>query len=181
MKNPMKFMAGALLATSATALCAQTMTAPTTTTKSTTTTQTPSMPSMTPAMPSTMTPPSTDPIAAAPAMPDSSATTTTATTTTTADPNAATALATPADLKVGALVFDAKGGEVGTIESAKGDTAVVSTGKARSELPLTSFGKNDKGLVVSLTKAELDAQAPAVKTTTKATTKTSTKVRRKKK
>ena len=40
------------------------------------------------------------------------------------------------------------------IVSANG--AIVSTGKARAEIPLTSFGKNDKGLVVSITKADLD-------------------------
>ena len=34
----------------------------------------------------------------------------------------------------------------------------MSTGKARAEIPLTSFGKSDKGLVVGITKAELDAQ-----------------------
>ncbi len=54
--------------------------------------------------------------------------------------------------------------------------AIVSTGKARAEIPLSSFGKNDKGLVVSMTKAELDAQAKAeTKTKTKTKTKTETK------
>ena len=41
-------------------------------------------------------------------------------------------------------------------------------------IPVSSFAKNDKGLVISMTKAELDAQAPAsTKTTTvkKTTTK----------
>ena len=57
----------------------------------------------------------------------------------------------------------------------KTDGAVVSTGKARAEIPLTSFGKNDKGLVVSVTKADLDAQAKTTTTTTKTKTKTKTK------
>jgi hypothetical protein len=35
----------------------------------------------------------------------------------------------------------------------------VNTGKARAEIPLTSFGKNDSGLVISVTKAEIEAKA----------------------
>ena len=37
----------------------------------------------------------------------------------------------------------------------------LGTGKARAEIPVASFGKNDKGLVVAITKAEIDAQATA--------------------
>jgi hypothetical protein len=52
----------------------------------------------------------------------------------------------------------------------------VNTGKARAEIPLTSFGKNEKGLVVSVTKADLDAKAKTeTKTETKTKTKTETK------
>jgi hypothetical protein len=36
---------------------------------------------------------------------------------------------------------------------------VVSTGKVRAKLPLTSFGKNNLGLVISLTQAQLEAAA----------------------
>jgi hypothetical protein len=65
--------------------------------------------------------------------------------------------ATAADVKAGVAVFDQKGGEVGKIESVSAKGAVVSTGKARAEVPVSSLGKNDKGLVISMTKAELEA------------------------
>lgn len=69
--------------------------------------------------------------------------------------------ATAADLSAGATVRDAQGGEVGTVESATATHAIVSTGTNRVQLPLGSFGKNSAGLVIGVTKAELDAQAAA--------------------
>jgi len=83
------------------------------------------------------------------------ATATTQTTTTQTQVTAATA----ADVKAGVKVFDQTGAEVGKIDSVKGDAAVVNTGKARAEIPLSSFGKNDSGLVISVTKAEIEAKA----------------------
>ena len=65
--------------------------------------------------------------------------------------------ATAADVKAGVAVFDQKGGEVGKVESVSAKGAVVSTGKARAEVPVSSLGKNDKGLVISMTRAELEA------------------------
>ena len=67
--------------------------------------------------------------------------------------------ATAADIKAGASVYDQTGALVGKVDSVDADGAIVNTGKARVEIPLSSFGKNDKGLVVSVTKADLDAQA----------------------
>jgi hypothetical protein len=86
----------------------------------------------------------------------------TTTTTTTTQPatdrtGAAVTTATAADVKAGVPVFDQKGGVVGKIESVSAKGAVVSTGKARAVIPVSSFGKNDKGLVMSMTKAELEA------------------------
>jgi hypothetical protein len=86
------------------------------------------------------------------------------TTTTTTEPatdakGAAVTAATEADFKAGVPVFDQKGGVVGKIEKVSAKGAVVSTGKARAEIPTASFGKNDKGLVMSMTKAELEAAA----------------------
>jgi len=86
------------------------------------------------------------------------------TTTTTTEPatdakGAAVTAATEADFKAGVPVFDQKGGVVGKVESVSAKGAVVSTGKARAEIPTASFGKNDKGLVMSMTKAELEAAA----------------------
>jgi len=71
----------------------------------------------------------------------------------------ATTPATAADLQTGATVHDTQGGTVGTIESADASGAVVNTGTARARLPLTSFARNDSGLVISLTKAQLEAAA----------------------
>jgi hypothetical protein len=92
------------------------------------------------------------------------ATTTTQTTTTETQVTAATA----DDIKKGASVYDQSGALVGKVDSVKADAAIVNTGKARAEIPIASFGKNDKGLVVSVTKADLDAQT---KTKVKAKTK----------
>jgi len=67
--------------------------------------------------------------------------------------------ATAADIKAGVSVYDQTGTLVGKVDSVGADGAIVNTGEARAEVPLSSFGKSDKGLVVSVTKAELDAQA----------------------
>jgi ribosomal protein S1 len=69
------------------------------------------------------------------------------------------AKATPADIKADVSVYDEAGDLVGKVVSVSSDGAVVNTGKVRAQIPLSSFGKNDKGLVVSATKADLDAQA----------------------
>ena len=93
------------------------------------------------------------------------ATTTTTTTEPATDKTGATVTAaTEADVKAGVPVFDQKGGVVVKVESVSAKGAVVSTGKARAEIPVSSFGKNDKGLVMSMTKTELEASAkPAAK------------------
>ena len=67
--------------------------------------------------------------------------------------------ATADDIKKDVSVYDQSGELVGKVDSVDSDGAIVNTGKARAEIPLTSFGKNDKGLVVSVTKADLDAKA----------------------
>ena len=68
---------------------------------------------------------------------------------------------TAADVEVGAQVHDTDGGMVGTIESVDAEGAVIATGSVRAKLPFGSFGKNDRGLVISLTRAELEAAARA--------------------
>lgn len=82
-----------------------------------------------------------------------------ATTTTTTTEAAAIQKATPADVKKGAAVYDEKGGSVGTVESVSAKGAIVSTGKVRVPIPVSSFAKNDKGLVISMSKAELESKA----------------------
>jgi hypothetical protein len=69
--------------------------------------------------------------------------------------------ATAADVKAGAAVSDQDGGTVGKIDSVSGTQAVVDTGTVRAKVPISSFAKNDKGLVISMTKAELEAAAKA--------------------
>ncbi|MGE5722539.1 MAG: hypothetical protein ACM3YM_08765 [Sphingomonadales bacterium] len=68
-------------------------------------------------------------------------------------------LATKDDITAGAKVFDQKGGDVGTVESVSDTGAVISTGVARVQIPLNSFGKSDRGLVIAMTKTELEAAA----------------------
>jgi len=67
--------------------------------------------------------------------------------------------ATKEDIKAGLAVLDQQGGSVGTVESVTDDGAIVSTGSTRVQLPFNSFGKNDQGLVIGMTKSELEAAA----------------------
>lgn len=69
--------------------------------------------------------------------------------------------ATAADIQAGASVRDQSGGMVGTIESVSAEGAVVSTGTVRAQVPIASFGKNGQGLVLAMTKAQLEAAAGA--------------------
>lgn len=67
--------------------------------------------------------------------------------------------ATAADVTTGTTVFDQAGAEVGKIESASAEGAVIATGKSRVQIPIASFGKNSKGLVIAMSKSQLDAAA----------------------
>ena len=79
----------------------------------------------------------------------------------TAEAAGAVVAATPADVKAGVDVRDTQGGMVGTIESVDANGAVISTGESRVQIPVTSFAKNDAGLVIAMSKAELEAAAKA--------------------
>ena len=125
---------------------------PDSTTTQTTTTQPTTTPEGTPATTTETTTTQTQPTTTPEGQPG---TATTETTTTQTQVTAATA----DDVKKGVKVFDQTGAEVGKVDSVKGDAAIVNTGKARAEVPLTSFGKNDTGLVISVTKADIEAQA----------------------
>lgn len=59
----------------------------------------------------------------------------------------------------GSAVMDAKGGAVGTIASVNGDVAVIDTGAVKASVPTSSFAQSDKGLLLGMTKAELEAAA----------------------
>jgi hypothetical protein len=69
------------------------------------------------------------------------------------------AKATAADVKAGTSVYDQKGDVVGKIVSATAKSAVIDTGTTKVSVPLSSFGKSDKGLVIGMTKADIDAAA----------------------
>jgi hypothetical protein len=68
---------------------------------------------------------------------------------------------TLADLTAGAIVYDKAGAEVGKVESATAEGAVIATGTVRARVPIASLGRNSKGLLVGMTKAELEAAAAA--------------------
>ncbi len=76
-----------------------------------------------------------------------------------AAPAGATTAATAADVTAGKSVMDMAGAMVGTIEKVDANGAVIATGTARVQIPVTSFAKNDRGLVISASKAELEAAA----------------------
>ena len=65
------------------------------------------------------------------------------------------------DVRTGMQVRDSEGGMVGTVESVDGEGAIVFTGNLRAKLPFRSFGKNNLGLVISLSRSELEAAASA--------------------
>lgn len=70
-------------------------------------------------------------------------------------PSAAT---TAPSVTVGAAVNDTTGAPVGTIESVNGGNAILSTGTAKAAIPVASFAKGPNGLVVGITKADLEAK-----------------------
>ena len=77
---------------------------------------------------------------------------------TSAEPNAPRGTAASAgDLAAGSEVRDRKGIVVGTIEAVEADGAVVSSARGKVKVPLDAFGKNRKGLLLGITKAEFDA------------------------
>jgi hypothetical protein len=67
--------------------------------------------------------------------------------------------ATAADVKAGAKVLAKDGSTVGTVESVAPEGVVISTGKTRVQVPLASLGKDERGLIIAMTKAELEAAA----------------------
>jgi len=64
-------------------------------------------------------------------------------------------------LAVGATVYGTDGAEVGKIESMPGGNVVLFTGKNRATLPASVFGMNETGLLIGMTKAQLDAAVEA--------------------
>ena len=64
-------------------------------------------------------------------------------------------------LAVGAVVRDPSGATVGTIDSLDDSSATIKIGEARVQLPLSAIGTGPNGAAVSMSAAELQAQAAA--------------------
>ncbi len=77
----------------------------------------------------------------------------------------ATRIATAADVTAGAQVRDTAGAPVGTVETVDADSAVVTTGAVRADIPIASFGHNGQGLVLAMTREQLEAAARAAQRT----------------
>jgi hypothetical protein len=71
--------------------------------------------------------------------------------------------ATAADIKKGATVHDQKGDLVGKVESVDAEGVVVATDTTRAKIALSGIGVGEKGLVVGITRAELEAEAKKAK------------------
>ena len=71
------------------------------------------------------------------------------------------AAASAANVTPGATVVDTTGAPVGTIESVSGGNAVLSTGTVKAAIPVSSFAKGANGLVIGITKADLEAKVQA--------------------
>jgi len=67
--------------------------------------------------------------------------------------------ATPADLAAGATVSDPSGQPVGTVESVTETGVVLAVGEKRIQVPSNSIGKNERGLMIPISRAELEAAA----------------------
>ena len=59
--------------------------------------------------------------------------------------------ALPEDIKPGAVVRDIRGVQIGTVVSIDATQAIVDTGQTKIGVPLIGFGKDDKGLLISMT------------------------------
>jgi hypothetical protein len=70
--------------------------------------------------------------------------------------------ATLADIVAGSQLHDKAGVPIGTVDRLDPDGVVVATAKGRVKVPLEAFGKNGKGLLLALTKAEFDQMIAGV-------------------
>jgi hypothetical protein len=68
-----------------------------------------------------------------------------------------TAPASASDIVVGSQVSDSRGRPVGAISRIELDGAVVTTAGGAVRVPLDAFGRNEKGLVIAITKSQFDA------------------------
>lgn len=73
----------------------------------------------------------------------------------------AAAATTSASIAPGATVYDQSGAVVGTIKAVDGQFATLATASSTVKLPLSSFGTGDKGPLLGMTAAQVDAAASA--------------------
>ena len=69
--------------------------------------------------------------------------------------------ATPDDDTIGRVMRDSKGVVLGLGYAGGMAAAVIASAGGKVEVPLEAFGKNNKGLVLAMTKAEFDAAVAA--------------------
>lgn len=72
-------------------------------------------------------------------------------------PKQAPVPATAADFKVGSGLRDIAGTPIGTISQVDPDGVVVDTGSTKIKVPASAFGKDDQGLLLSVTAAKFNA------------------------
>jgi len=70
-------------------------------------------------------------------------------------------IATRADVRAGAEVRDNRGNRVGTVHSVHGDMVMVVRGNRALHVPLAALYRGSRGLVTSLSRAEIEAAAAA--------------------
>lgn len=73
---------------------------------------------------------------------------------------------------VGVAVVDTAGGAVGTIEAINGDLATINSGTNKVPFPLTSMTAGPNGVIIAMTKAQLDASFVETQAKAKAELKT---------
>ncbi len=84
-----------------------------------------------------------------------------------AAPAFAQAAAKP-NFAAGGTVYDTSGGIAGTIAEASADAVVIDTGRNKVAIPPASFGAGEKGPILAMTMAELDAAADGAAAAAKA-------------
>jgi hypothetical protein len=67
--------------------------------------------------------------------------------------------ATSADIKAGASVYDSDGNLVGKIDSVDSDGATIDTGNVKAKLSISSFARDNKGLLIGMSKSKLEQAA----------------------
>jgi hypothetical protein len=65
--------------------------------------------------------------------------------------------AVAADLVVGRFVHDKSGTQIGEIQGVEADGVIIASDTGKVKVPTEAFGKDKRGLLLQITKAEFDA------------------------